>query len=103
MAARLRLQAEVGSTVRAARIRATFDPLVAEDVDGARVFLREQVGRHFAPELSTGDAVRDRARLAAVDALFTFESLDHYLVHRRLSTGEVRPLLTDALDTLLRP
>lgn len=101
--ARLRLQAEVGATVRAARIRATFDPLVAEDVDAARVFLREQVGRHFAPELSTGDRVRDRARLAAVDALFAFESLDHYLVHGHRSPAEARPMLIDALDALLRP
>jgi AcrR family transcriptional regulator len=101
--ARLRLQAEVGATVRAARIRATFDRLVAEDVDAARVFLREQVGRHFAPELSTADPVRDRARLAAVDALFSFESLDHYLVHRDLPPAEARLLLADALDALLRP
>ena len=101
--ARLHLQSEVGATVRAARIRATFDPLVAEDVDAARVFLREQVGRHFAPELSTGDRARDRARLAAVDALFAFESLDHYLVHRRLPPDEARELLAEALDALLRP
>ena len=33
---RLRLQAEVGATVRAGRIRATFDPLVRADLDAAR-------------------------------------------------------------------
>ena len=101
--ARLRLQAEVGATVRAARIRATFDPLVAEDVDAAREFLRGQVGRHFAPELSTGGGVRDEARLAAIDALFSFDSLDHYLVSRKLTTGEARLFLVDALDALLAP
>lgn len=100
---RLRLQAEVGATVRAARIRATFDPLVAEDVDATRVFLRQQVERHFAPELSTGADVRDKARLAAIDALFSFESLDHYLVNRLLPTDEARLLLIDALDALLAP
>lgn len=101
--ARLRLQSEVGATVRAARIRATFDPLVAEDMAASRRFLRQQIERHFSPELSTGDPARDRARLAAVDALFGFESLDHYLVHRRLPSSEARPLLVEALDTLLRP
>jgi len=100
---RLRLQAEVGATVRAARIRATFDPLVAEDVDAARDFLRGQVERHFAHELSTGDPVRDTSRLAAVDALFGFESLDHYLVHRALPPTEARLLLADALHALLGP
>ena len=100
---RLRLQAEVGATVRAARIRATFDPLVREDMDASRAFLREQIERHFAPELTTGDAARDRARSAAVDALFAFESLDHYLVHRGLAPADARPLLVGALGALLRP
>ena len=101
--ARLRLQAEVGATVRAARLRATFDPLVAEDVESARVFLREQVERHFARELSTGDPVRDTSRLAAIDALFGFDSLDHYLVHRAFPPAEAGALLADALDALLGP
>ena len=101
--ARLRLQAEVGATVRAARIRATFDPLVAEDVDAARVFLRQQVERHFAAELSTGAEVRDMARLAAIDALFSFDSLDHYLVNRQLPPDQARLLLVDALEALLAP
>lgn len=100
---RLRLQAGVGPTVRAARIRATFDPLVRDDMASSRTFLRDQVARHFAPELSTGDRTRDEARLAAVDVLVGFESLDHYLIHRRLSPPQVRPLLVDALGALLRP
>jgi AcrR family transcriptional regulator len=100
---RLRLQAEVGATVRAARRRATFDAVVRDDMDASRVLLRGQIERHFAPELVTGDDRHDRARLAAVDALFAFESLDHYLVHRCLAPSEARPLLVDALDALLRP
>ena len=98
---RLRLQAEVGATVRAARIRATFDDLVREDMEASRTFLREQIGRHFAPELVTGDPSRDRSRETAVDALFAFESLDHYLVHRSLAPADARPLLVDALGALL--
>ena len=100
---RLRLQAEVGATVRAARIRATFDDLVREDMEASRTFLREQIGRHFAPELVTGDPSRDRSRETAVDALFAFESLDHYLVHRALAPADARPLLVDALGALLHP
>jgi len=99
--ARLRLQAEVAPTVRAARIRATFDPLVRDDVDASRQFLREQIERHFAREFARFDADRAAARIAGVDALFTFESLDHYLVHRRLAPDAVRPLLVDALLALL--
>jgi AcrR family transcriptional regulator len=99
---RLRLHAEVGATVRAGRIRATFDPLVRADLEASRAFLRGQVERHFAPELSTDDAVRDGSRLAAVDALLGFGSLDHYLVDRGLAPAEARPMLVDALGALLR-
>ncbi len=100
---RLRLQVEVGATVRAARLRATFDAIVAEDLDASRAFLRGQIERHFAPELATGHGARDRARLAAVDALCAFESLDHYLVHGGRTPAEARPLLVDALEALLAP
>jgi AcrR family transcriptional regulator len=101
--ARLRLQAAVGPTARAARIRATFDPLVREDIETSRRFLRAQVERHFAPELAVLDPGRARARAAAVDALFSFESLDHYLVHRGIDPDDTRVLLSDALHALLRP
>jgi len=101
--ARLRLQAEVAPTVRAARIRATFDPLVRDDVDASRRFLREQIERHFAREFAQFDGDRAAARIAAADSLFTFESLDHYLVHRALAPDVARPLLIDALHTLLHP
>jgi len=100
---RLALQTEVGPTVRAARMRATFDEVVRADMEVSRTFLRGQIERHFAPELTTGDPARDAARLAAADALFAFESLDHYLVHRRLTAAEARPLLVDALGALLGP
>lgn len=100
---RLRLQAEVGPTARAARIRATFDPLVREDIETSRRFLADQVERHFATELAVLDPGPARARAAAVDALFTFESLDHYLVHRGLDRHEASVLLADAVRSLLRP
>jgi len=99
--ARLELQSEVGPTVRAARIRATFDPLVAEDVRATRAFLGEQVERHFASELATMPPDRALARSAAVHSLCAFESLDHYQLDRGLTAAEVRPLLIDALHALL--
>ena len=100
--ARIRLQAEVGPTIRATRIRATFDPVVASQLESDRTRLRHQVERHFAPELSAMDAGRAGSRLAAVDILCSFESLDHYLVHRRLDPGTVAAMLADALHALLR-
>jgi AcrR family transcriptional regulator len=101
--ARLRLQSAVAPTFRAARIRATFDPLVSDDLDASRRFLRAQIERHFAKELQLFDAAQAAARTAGVDALFMFEALDHYLVHRNLTPTDARPLLVDSLGALLHP
>ena len=101
--ARLRLQSAVAPTFRAARIRATFDPLVSDDLDASRRFLRAQIERHFAKELQLFDAAQAAARTAGVDALFMFEALDHYLVHRNLAPTDARPLLVDSLGALLHP
>ncbi len=98
---RLRLQAAAGPALRATRIRATFDPVVRDQFDADRIRLREQVERQFAPELTAMAPDRARARLAAVDALSAFESLDRYLVHLGLEPGEAGVLLADALCALL--
>ena len=87
--------------MRATRIRAVTDPLVAAQFEEDRALLRVQVERQFAPELGSMPPGRARARLAAVDALTAFESLDHYLVHRGLTADEAADLLADALRALL--
>jgi AcrR family transcriptional regulator len=99
--ARLRLQAAAGPVLRATRIRATFDPIVRAQFEADRDRLRDQVARQFAPELAAMTPERAEARLSAVDALSTFESVDHYLVHRGLDPDEARALLVDALLALL--
>jgi AcrR family transcriptional regulator len=99
--ARLRLQAAAGPALRATRIRATFDPVVHDQFEADRTRLREQIERQFAPELSAMPAARARARLAAADALSSFESIDRYLVHLGLDTGEAGVQLADALHALL--
>jgi AcrR family transcriptional regulator len=99
--ARLRLQEAAGPALRATRMRATFDPVVASQFESDKERLRDQIGRHFAPELSVMGTARARSRLAAVDALCAFESLDHYLVHRGLTAADTGVLLADALRALL--
>ena len=98
---RLRLQAAAGPALRATRIRATFDPVVRDQFETDRARLRRQIELQFAPELSAMDAGRARARLAAVDALSSFESIDLFLVHRGLGPAEAADLLADALGALL--
>jgi len=101
VASRLDLQAAAGPVLRATRLRATFDPVVRDQFETDRVQLREQAARQFAPELGAMAPERARARLAAVDALCSFESVEHYLVHRGIAPGDAAALLGDALHALL--
>ncbi len=100
--ARLRLHAAVAPSARATRMRARFDDVVRDEFETSRTLLREQIERQFAREFAAFPPERMQARLAAVDALFAFESLDHYVLHRT-ELAAVVPLLVDALHALLRP
>jgi AcrR family transcriptional regulator len=102
VAARLRLYEAVAATARAARRRATTSDIVRAQVERTRRGLREQVERHFAPELRALPARRRRAVTAAVDALCQFEGLDHYRVHLGCTTADTDALLVEALTRLLR-
>lgn len=98
---RLRLYESVAPSARAARRRADTSDILRQQVERTRAELREQVERHFAPELAALDARRRRAVGAAVDGLCQFEGLDHYRIHRGASVAQTRTLLRDALVLLL--
>lgn len=100
---RMRLYEAIASAARASRARATVDEVLREQVEVTRQALREQVEKHFAPELATLGARPRRARAAAVDTLTQLESLDHYRVHRGFTSSETCALLSDALHALLDP
>jgi len=100
--ARLRLHGAVAPSHRATRMRARFDDVVRDEFETSRTMLREQIERQFAREFAAFPPERMQARVAAVDALFAFESLDHYVLHRT-DLAAVVPLLVDALEALLRP
>lgn len=101
--ARLRLYEAIAATSRAARVQATANEIIREQVEVTRRALREQIEKQFAPELAALPARRRRAVAAAADALFQPETLDIYRVHRGFSSTEARALLVDALHGLLDP
>jgi AcrR family transcriptional regulator len=101
--ARLRLHESIGATARAGRVRATFDPIVREQLDITRRAMREQVEHHFAPELQQL-ATRPRRFLStAIDVLLQLESLDYYRLHRGFTLVSTRDQLVDTLHSLLEP
>jgi AcrR family transcriptional regulator len=99
--ARLRLYEAIAATSRAARVRASANEVIREQVEVTRRALREQIDKQFAPELGALPGRRRRAVAAAADALFQPETLDIYRVHRGFSSTETRTLLIDALHALL--
>lgn len=101
--ARLRLYETIAPTARAARVRATVNDIIRAQVDVTRRSLRDQVDRHFAPELDVLPPGRRVAVSTAVDALSQFESLDYYRLHRELSLLDTEAALAETLHLLLDP
>ena len=101
VSARLRLYETIASTARAARVRAAVNQIIRAQVDLTRRALRDQVERHFAPELDALPSDRRLAITMAVDMLGQFESLDYYRLHRGLSLAETQAALTEAVRVLL--
>lgn len=101
--ARVRLYEAIAAMARASRLRAAVNPILREQVEDTRRRLREQVDKHFAPELKALDARRRRSTSAAVDTLCQLEALDNLALHRELSVTQIRAVLVDALHALLSP
>lgn len=103
VSSRLRLYEAIAPSARAARVAATRNAIIREQVELTRRQLGEQVERQFRPELEAMDAPRHRAIAGAVDTLGQFESLDHARVHRGLSRAATERELVLAIDQLLAP
>lgn len=100
---RFRLFDAVGQAAHVTRLRAPFQPRLAETLADSRRFLRGQVRALFAPELAAmGDGRAERA-LAAADLVSTFESYQLLLTDQGLGHAEARSVMADALDALLSP
>ena len=92
-----------GPAAIAARSKAPFVPLIADNIDLGRRFLRQQVAQQFAPEL--GALPHDRAvtTLAAADVLLAFESWWLLTGEQGLSADVAEQTLVDSLLTLMGP
>lgn len=98
---RLVLHSKLAPSVRAAVLRAPFSEQIAGQVRLRRDQLSDQVVAQFAPEL---DALPPRGRddlLACLDALCSFETIEHLQVQRRLSVTQTRRALVSGLTALL--
>jgi TetR/AcrR family transcriptional regulator, regulator of autoinduction and epiphytic fitness len=98
---RLRLFATLGKAAHVSRLRAPFQPRLAESLAQGRRFLRGQVRTLFAPELAALDDDRAEAALASADALTSYETFQLLTEDRGFTVDEVRSVLTISLGALL--
>jgi AcrR family transcriptional regulator len=84
-----------------ARLRAPFEPVIAEQLTGIRTQLRAQIEALFSEELKALGATRGRAALAAIDSLCTFEAYYLWRCDQVLEMAEITTLMTDSILSLL--
>jgi len=98
---RLRLFTTLGKAAHVSRLRAPFQPRLAEGLAQGRRFLRGQVRTLFAPELAALGDDRAAAALAAADVLTSYETYQLLTDDRGFGADEVRSVLTVSLTALL--
>jgi len=102
VAQRAALFEAIAPGARAGRLRAPYQPLLAEHLRKSRALFRRQVERHFEPELSgITDMKARRETLDAIDILCSFESFDLLRTARGLSPKQYENTLGRALTALL--
>lgn len=103
VAKRLEAHQVIGATARAATVLALKNAAVRENMDRVRRLLRDQIELQFARELDALPAGQRKSRVAAIDVLVQFESLDYYRLRRELNFGETHTMIIEALRKLLEP
>lgn len=98
---RLQLHSKLAPTIRAAMLRSSDSPLIADQVRNRRRLLADQVAAHFEVELAVLDRSRRLELASCIDALCSFESLELLRVRSGLSPSRTRRALVDAVTSLL--
>lgn len=97
---RTRLFETVAPVRRIARIRASHQPILSEELKRTRNLLSRQVEAHFAAELDTMDADSRRSTLAAADVLTSFDGFDVMRSAAGLSPDDITKTITTGLRAL---
>ena len=80
-----------------ARLRAPFQPLIAQEISEGRSFLRHQLEKLFDPELQARRGVERTAALAAVDVLCSSETYDLLRHDREFTVEEAAAVMRAAI------
>jgi AcrR family transcriptional regulator len=100
---RFRLFDAVGQAAHVTRLRAPFQPRLAQTLTESRHFLRSQIRALFAVELSAMGTDRAEWALAAADVLATYESYQLLTADQGFPIARAKTVLAHALTVLLAP
>ena len=100
---RFRLFDAVGQAAHVTRLRAPFQPRLAQTLAQSREFLRGQMRTLFGPELAALGDDRAESALAAADVLAQFEAYQLLTTDQGHSVAEAKSVVGRALSALLRP
>ncbi len=98
---RTQLFEAIAPVARIARLRAPFQPIIAEELARSAALLRAQLARHFARELDGLGPQASKETLAAADVITSFESFDLMRRAQGLTPDEVSAALSRSLAALL--
>lgn len=101
VAQRSALYERVAPVVRAAMLRAPFQPVISEGLVARRALLREQLRQQFAPELATLAEDEVPLVVSGADALASFEAMELLRIDQKLTTARAVAVVRTSLDRLL--
>ena len=101
VAQRLRVYDAIAPVAQVSRLRAPFQPVLAEELKTSRAFLRRQVEAQFAPELGALTRAQRREKLAAADVLCSYESFALLREAHGLTIEQIGRVLRRGLAALL--
>jgi AcrR family transcriptional regulator len=91
----------IGNAASVSRLRAPFQPVLAEELTRNRRYLRGQIRTLFEPELSALETSGAAAVLAAVDVLTSFESWKLLTDDQRLAPDVAHAVISSSVVLLL--
>lgn len=100
---RLNLYEALDPIVVMARAAALFHDVVRARYDSGRQLLRNQIERHFAPELDPLPLAEQEATATAVDLLCQLDTMHYFLADRGLTRQAAAEAMTTGLTALLHP
>lgn len=101
IAQRLGLFETILPIARVSRLRAPFEPVVAEELAQSRRRFRRQIERHFADELRPMSRSERAAVLSAVDVLCSFESYELLRLGHEQTPKQIGDVLRGGVMRLL--